>query len=72
MLLTNRIDRNKIIIIQNKILEILKTNNLSNPLSLSKVFTLIPDVKPTMFLKAFWELCEQEAVMINSNKEVWT
>ena len=65
--------------IQQAILEVLRESDRLNPMSLEEIFKLIPkelvkvnsNVSEQIFLKAFWELFEQEAVVMDADRKVW-
>ncbi len=57
--------------IRQAILEILRESDRLNPMSLEEIFRLIPNVSEQIFLKAFWELFEQEAVVMDTDRKVW-
>lgn len=71
MLLTSRIDRTEITTIQNKILKTLQGSDKLNRFTLSTILKTIPNISQEIFLTAFWELCEQDAVFMDSNRKVW-
>ncbi len=56
---------------QQTILEILRESDRLNPMSLEEIFRLIPNVSEQTFLKAFWDLFEQEAVVMDTDRKVW-
>lgn len=71
MLLISRVDRTEITNIQNRILKVLHNSNKLNRVGLSKILKFMPEISKSMFLTAFWELCEQDAIYMDANRKVW-